>query len=132
VEANRFSNSLQSLSNPEFNNVSGLLVPNTAFGGVGGLVFWVFIAAAISIVAIVASRGRLMAILTYCSLGFGILEVDRLFYYGTSRYLAVIIALVLLTLTYLYASRGSHERRIRRRILASSGSTAGGSDAPAV
>ncbi len=126
VEANRFANSLQSLSNPEFNNVSGLLVPNTAFGGLGGLVFWVFIAAAISIVAIVASRGRLMAILTYCSVGIGILEVDRLFYYGTSRYLAVIIALVVLTLTYVHASRGTGERRIRRR------ASPERSDAPAV
>ena len=132
VEANRFANSLQSLSNPEFNNVSGLLVPNTAFGGLGGLIFWVFIAAAISIVGIVASRGRLMAILTYCSLGIGILEVDRLFYYGTSRYLAVIIALVVLTLTYVYASRGSSERRIRRRILDAPDRAAHGSDAPAV
>ena len=131
VEANRFAASLQSLSNPEFNNVSGLLVPNTAFGGLGGLVFWVFIAAAISIVAIVASRGRLMAILTYCSLGIGILEVDRLFYYGTSRYLAVIIALIVLTLTYVYASRGSSERRIRRRILSATDPSTG-SDAPAV
>ena len=115
-EANRFANSLQSLSNPEFSNVSGLLVPSNAFGTPGGIWFWIFVAAAIGIVAIVASRGRLIAILTYCTVGIGILEVDRLFYYGTSRYLAVIVALVVLTVTWFLVSRNrSIDERHRAR-----------------
>lgn len=114
-DANRFANSLQSLSNPEFSNVSGLLVPSNAFGATGGLVFWIIVAAVIGIVVVLASRGHLIAILTYSTLGIGILEVDRLFYYGTSRYLAAVIALVVLGVTWAIVSRRANEQRLRDR-----------------
>lgn len=112
-EANRFASSLQSLSNPEFSNVSGLLVPSNAFGSIGGLGFWIIVAAIIGAVAVLASRGRLIAILAYCTIGIGILEVDRLFYYGTSRYLAAIIALVVLGITWVVVSRRGTEQQHR-------------------
>ncbi|MDH6180224.1 positive regulator of sigma E activity [Microbacteriaceae bacterium SG_E_30_P1] len=116
-DASRFATSLQTLSNPEFSNVSGLLVPGNALGSLGGLVFWVISAAVIGIVAILASRGKLLAILAYCTVGIGVLEIVRLFYYGTSRYLAVVICLLALALTYFIVTRAhAQETRILRRL----------------
>lgn len=91
-----FSYALNSGSNPEFNNVSGLLLTNASLGTIGSLVSWIIFAVVIMWIANRASRGGVVALVAYCSLAISVLEVVRIYYVGTSRFLPIVLALVFL------------------------------------
>ncbi|TQS92793.1 hypothetical protein EU811_09365 [Arthrobacter sp. TS-15] len=91
-----FSYALNSGSNPEFNNVSGLLLTDAALGRFASLISWVVFGFVIVWIANRASRGGIVALVAYCSLAISVLEVVRIYYVGTSRFLPIIIALLFL------------------------------------
>lgn len=81
-------------SNPEFTNVSALLDVNALVGNGGALIFWFSFALSICLIAKSASSGNLMGLVAYSCLGVGVLEIVRIFYFGTTRFLPIIIGLV--------------------------------------
>lgn len=83
-----------------FTNRSGLIVPFVALGVVGGAVLVVAAAIIISQWARRASLGGVVSFAAYCASGIGVLEVVRIFYFGSSRFLPVIIGVAVLWLSW--------------------------------
>lgn len=96
----KFSAALFYRSNPEFNNVSGLLITNSSLGIVGSWIFWIVIGSLACLVFNKASSGSLIAFLAYPIFAIGIIEIVRLFYFGQTRIIPNLIALFVLS-TYL-------------------------------
>jgi len=95
--ASRFTNALWSSSDPEFSNVSGIFITTSSLGILGSWLFWLLIAAAIIAVFRMSTAGSLTAIVLYSVTAVGILELDRLFYFGQSRIIPELIAILLLS-----------------------------------
>ncbi|WP_141929768.1 hypothetical protein [Microbacterium sp. SLBN-146] len=91
---------LESTSNPEFNNISGLTVPLAALGVWGGAAFFGVLAILIVTLARGVRRGSVLSFLTYSVIAIGILELSRIYYYSSSRFLVIALGLVALWLTY--------------------------------
>lgn len=107
---------LEQTSNPEFNNISGLTVPLASLGVWGGVLFFCIFALIIVIIAGLVRRGSIPAVIVYSVIGVGIVELSRIYYYSSARFLVIVIGLIALWLTY--------PRRTNRRRLSISDQTA--------
>jgi hypothetical protein len=83
-----------------YTNRSGLLVPANAAGIFGGLLVVLALGFAITICARRAARGHPVALVAYCGSAVGVLELVRIFYYGDSRFLPVVIVLIILEIDW--------------------------------
>jgi hypothetical protein len=101
----KFSNALVYRSNPEFNNVSGLLITNSSLGILGSWVFWIFISVLTVSVYNRAAAGSLIAFFAYPIFVVGVLEVVRIFYFGQTRIVPNLLALAVF---YFYLGRFPH------------------------
>lgn len=99
----RFSNMLWNYSDPEFSNVSSLLITYSALGILGSWVLWTLISIGIVKNNRLISMGSIPALLTYSFLSIGLLEIVRLFYFGQSRTVPVLVTLIALSF-YLHAN----------------------------
>ena len=88
-----------------YTNRSGLLGPSAAFGFLGGGVVLLAMAVLVSVLARRTRAGSPVALAMYCGSAVGLLEVVRLFYFGTSRFLPVLLAGIVLAITWRLASR---------------------------
>lgn len=91
---------LDQSSNPEFNNISGLTVPLASLGVWGGAAFFCLFALTIVIIAGLVRRGSVLAMIVYSVVGVGIVELTRIYYYSSARFLVIVLGLVVLWLTY--------------------------------
>ncbi|WP_210480595.1 hypothetical protein [Naasia sp. SYSU D00948] len=97
-------------SNPEFNNPSGLLVADAAFGPIGGAALVSLTVLGVMLITVLASSGSVAGLVAYSSTAVGVLELARIYYFGDSRFLPVVIALVVLA---LYLRREKPAKRAR-------------------
>jgi hypothetical protein len=91
---------LETGSNPEFNNISGLTVPLASLGVWGGTAFFAVFAVTVVIIAWGARRGGMPSVITYSVIGVGILELTRIYYFSSSRFLVILLGLLALWVTY--------------------------------
>ncbi|WP_146131209.1 hypothetical protein [Nesterenkonia sandarakina] len=75
-----------------FTNRSGLLVPQIAFGEIGGALVVVATALLLAVLARWTARGHVVAFALYCASCVGVLEIVRIYYFGSSRFLPVAVA----------------------------------------
>ncbi|MGN6408288.1 MAG: hypothetical protein ACTHMH_08055 [Curtobacterium sp.] len=87
---------LSTASNPEFNNVSGLLDTVASFGVGGSIAAWSLFVLLMGWLVYSAARGHVAALIAYASLAVSITEVVRIYYLGASRAWPVLIVLVVL------------------------------------
>lgn len=116
-----------------FTNRSGLIVPYTALGLVGGAVLMAAIAVTLGRLAKRTSDGGPVALAIYCSSAVGILEVVRIFYFGSSRFLPILITAILLWISWkLSRASASASHRHSHKIIGMMGhaSYAAGPAAP--
>jgi hypothetical protein len=92
-----------------FTNRSGLIVPYTAAGLFGGVALILCLGLVIAWLARRSARGDLVAFAVYCASAVGILEIVRIFYFGSSRFLPIIIAA--LALSVFWALDRSHSTK---------------------
>lgn len=79
-----------------YTNRSGLLTPFVAFGAVGGAFVIFAVAVVMTTLARRIVRGGMIAFAVYAGSAIGLLEIARIFYFGSSRFLPIaIIGLVL-------------------------------------
>jgi len=83
-----------------FTNRSGLLSPLAALGLFGGALLFIAIGILLATLARRTARGDVVAFATYCASAVGILEIVRIFYFGSSRFAPVIIAALVLWLSW--------------------------------
>lgn len=106
---------LEQSSNPEFNNISGLTVPLASLGVWGGAVFFCLLAAVIVVIAGSVRGGSVQAVIVYSVIGVGILELTRIYYFNSARFLVIVLGLLALWLTYpRRASRHAYASGPRR------------------
>lgn len=96
-----------------FTNRSGLLLPFAAFGWVGALLFFIAFSFCIAFVARRASQGSAVAAVLYAASAVGLLEIVRIFYFGSSRFLPVIVIGLVLAFTWAMSKRSNHRPRGR-------------------
>lgn len=107
-----------------FTNRSGLITPYVAAGTIGGGVILLIVAVSIALLARRAANGHVVALLAYCASAAGILEIVRIFYFGSSRYLPIVVAAIVLMLSWTIGRsraakghpRGASLRRKRPRL----------------
>ncbi|GEN81286.1 hypothetical protein AFE02nite_30200 [Actinotalea fermentans] len=75
-----------------YTNRSGVLSPYVALGLLGGALVVVAVALWFNVLARRAARGRVVATVVYCASAVGLLEFARIFYFGSSRFLPVVVA----------------------------------------
>lgn len=91
-----------------FTNRSGLLVPEVAFGVTGGFLVIVATAVFIALLARAAARGGVVALAMYCGTSVAVLEIVRIYYLGSSRYLPVLIAGIVMAITWTLMRTKAH------------------------
>jgi len=98
-----------------FTNRSGLLTPVNALGFVGSAILWSVIGLLIGKLARQASFGGALALAAYCATATGMLEVVRIFYFGSSRFLPIIIGIIALAFSLVFLpSNEANSLRTRR------------------
>ncbi|MCO5952800.1 hypothetical protein [Microbacterium yannicii] len=105
---------LEQSSNPEFNNISGLAVPLASLGVWGGAVFLCVLAVTVVVIAGQVRRGGIPGMLIYCVIAVGILELTRIYYFSSTRFLVIVLGLGVLWLTY--PRRATRSRRVGTRV----------------
>lgn len=95
-----YQNQLWSASNPEFNNVSGFAVIIGSFGPFGGAVMTVVLAAVVVAIALYVLKGSLPALILYSVVSIGVLEISRIYYFGGSRFLVLVLGVLFIWLTF--------------------------------
>ena len=101
-----------------FTNRSGVLVPEVAFGVIGGGVVLALTATVIAVLARQTARGHVVAFAVYCASAVAVLELVRIYYFGSSRFLPVLIASTFIAISWSLMktrSRRATSQRIRRR-----------------
>ncbi|MDO8383191.1 MAG: hypothetical protein Q7T17_09465 [Microbacterium sp.] len=100
-----------------FTNRSGLLVPDIALGAWGGAVVIALTAFAIATLARRTARGDIIAFAAYCASAVAVLEIVRIFYLGSSRFLPVLIAIMGMAVSWslLQAKERGARKSTRRR-----------------
>jgi hypothetical protein len=91
-----WSDHLQLNANPEFNNEGGLLVAEADYGIAGGAVYWFMIGCAAGAVYRRAAAGRPGAVVFFGVALVGLLEVSRIAYWGTGRFVPTAVAAVVI------------------------------------
>lgn len=81
----RFSAVMSEDVNPEFNNISGLLMVFSDYHYIGGLIVWGLLGMVAVYLYLDFARGGLAGLLLYPMYFVGILEAPRIFYWGSSR-----------------------------------------------
>jgi hypothetical protein len=95
-----------------FTNRSGLVVPYVALGWVGGVILLVATSLVIALWARRTTAGGVISFAAYCAASVGILEIVRIFYFGSSRFLPVLITIVLLWLSWRLATFTRASRKV--------------------
>lgn len=90
---------LQAYSNPEFNNISGVGLSLGALGLIGASVLWLCIVALLAAGSLAATRGSIAGLVAYAASSLGLLEAVRIFYFGESRYIIVLVGLAVVRTT---------------------------------
>lgn len=103
---------LTSRSNPEFNNVGSFLTTHAEVGLVGSLVFWLIVGMILGRVFTNMTRGSLPALLALPTLFVGLLELPRFIYWTQGRATPLLLALVVISLTYPKADQVARRRRM--------------------
>ncbi len=94
-----------------YTNRSGVLTPYVALGAIGGALLLVVVGIGMNALARRVARGGVVALAVYCASSVGLLEIARIFYYGSSRFLPVVAAaLVLSTWFRIVESRPRSDR----------------------
>lgn len=91
---------LKLYANPEFNNTGSFLVLNGEIGALGMALYWLATGLVIGSVYVALRRGSLTASLAYAVFYIGILELPRFIYWTQGRSFPLLMAVVILTLTY--------------------------------
>jgi hypothetical protein len=109
----KFASALFFRSNPEFNNISGILVTNSSLGVLGSWLLWIVLGLITCTLFNRASSGSLAALIAYPIFATGILEIVRLFYFGQSRVIPGLLCAAILSL-YLWRGTADSNRLPRR------------------
>jgi hypothetical protein len=83
---------LQQHANPEYNNEGGLTTAAADFGLIGGGLYWLLLGTAAGYLFRGLKEGRLAALVVYVAGFIGILEVSRISYWGTGRFVPTALA----------------------------------------
>jgi hypothetical protein len=88
---------LEAYLDPEFNNTSGVFMPLFDFGPVLGLLCWTMLGAISGYLFRLFALGQVSGLLFFPVWFIGIAEILRVFYWGDSRFLTVIVGGLVLT-----------------------------------
>lgn len=91
---------LETMGNREFNNTGSFLVTYAELGLVGMLVFWLVVGLALGKLYASLTKGGLPALIAYATVFVGILELPRFIYWTQGRAVPLLVALVIIGLTY--------------------------------
>ncbi|WP_124291600.1 oligosaccharide repeat unit polymerase [Microbacterium sp. ABRD28] len=107
-------------ANPEFNNTGSFLTTYAEFGILIAAVLWVVLGAIVGAVFTKMTKGSLPALLAVATLFVGLLELSRFLYWTQGRAFPVLLAVVVIALSYpsdkvpLLPGRGRNLRPERR------------------
>jgi hypothetical protein len=82
---------LATFANPEFNNVSGLYLPFIDFGLISGVLVLIVVGAVSEVFYRSFSRSQPAGLIIYPTWYVGLLDFIRIFYWGESRYIPIIV-----------------------------------------
>lgn len=105
---------LERHSNPEFNNVGSFLTTYAEYGPILWGLFWLAFGLALGAIFTALSKGSLPALLAYSALFVAILELSRFIYPSLGRATPILIALIVIALTYPRAKDAYAARRKRK------------------
>lgn len=91
---------LATTGNPEFNNPGSFLVTYAEFGMAGMLAFWLVVGVTIGLLYTNMTKGSVPAMIAYASVFVGVLELPRFIYWTQGRATPILIALVVIGLSY--------------------------------
>lgn len=91
-----WSSVLEARSNPEFTNVGSFLVAYAEMGWLLASVFWLLAGWALGSLFAALTRGSFPALVAYCSLFIGLLELPRFIYWSQGRAIPVLLGLLIL------------------------------------
>jgi len=97
--------------NPELNNTGSFLVTLGELGATGAIVFWLIIGIIVGAVFVRMTKGGVIGMLAVASLFVGLLELPRFTYWTLGRCFPVLIALIILALTYPRVREGDKPQR---------------------
>jgi hypothetical protein len=83
-----------------YTNRSGVLAPYIALGAIGGALVIILVAVCMVVLARRAANGGIVAFAVYCSSCIGLLEMARIFYFGSSRFLPDVAAAIALSVWF--------------------------------
>lgn len=96
-------------SNPEFNNPGSFLVTYAEFGWIISATIWLVVGVIVGIIFSRMSKGSIPSLLAYPCLFVGILELPRFIYWSQGRATPVLLALLVIALTYPGQSEGNRK-----------------------
>lgn len=91
---------LTTRGNPEFNNQGSFLVTYAEFGLMGMLVFWLIVGVILGGLYSSMTKGSAPALLAYAVVFVGVLELPRFIYWTQGRATPMLLALIVIGLTY--------------------------------
>lgn len=94
---------LTTMGNVEFNNPGSFLVTYAEFGLLGMLAFWLVVGLILGALYSSMTKGSVPALLAYAVAFVGVLELPRFIYWTQGRATPMLIALVVVGLTYPHA-----------------------------
>lgn len=86
--------------NPDFNNTGSFLVTYAEFGLLAAVVLWLVVGVLVGVVFSRMTQGSLPALLAVSTLFVGILELSRFVYWTQGRAVPLIVALIVIAVTY--------------------------------
>jgi hypothetical protein len=97
---------LKQYANPEFNNTGSFLVSYAEFGLFPAVAIWLVLGIVVGAIFSRMTKGSVPALLAVSTLFVGILELSRFTYWTQGRAFPVLLALVIIALTYPRAGAG--------------------------
>jgi hypothetical protein len=86
--------------NKDFTNMGSFLVTHAEFGLIGMLAIWLVVGLLLGGMFSSLTKGSVPAIFSYCALFVGVLELPRFIYWTQGRASPMLVALVIIALTY--------------------------------
>lgn len=107
-----FAAFIYSKGNPQFNNTSGIYMPYVDFGHIGGTIMWATIGVVCGVSYRAYRAGTLFGLLYFPLVYVFLIELPRVFSWGSPRYFIVQVAMIFICLYIAYAARRSIARPV--------------------
>jgi hypothetical protein len=106
---------LQVNANPALNSQGSFLVTFGELGMIGLVMFWLVVGLILGAIFSAMTKGSVPALLAYCTLFIGVLELSRFIYWTQGRAFPVVVALVVIALTFKRVRIVQGESTLSRR-----------------